>query len=67
MGDMNSQLGSTEEEELKMKIVLYYHTLVRPIFEVSDSIFCLVPRNPFAVVRIDAAAKLQEVEQAPVH
>ena len=61
-----AQTGIDEEEELKMKIVLYYHTLVsQHPFSVKIQcliIICrfsfLVPRNSLPMVCTDAAAKL---------
>lgn len=69
---VNSKFGIDEEEELKKKIVLYYHTLVSNRLSLRSQLSmrfcaCVVLRNPLAVVRADAAAKLQETEQGPVH
>lgn len=62
-----SQIGANDEEELKMKIVLYYHTLVSKSYSVISHCALLVPRNPVPVVRADAATELQKAEQAPIH
>lgn len=82
MGGLDNQTGLDEEEELKMKIVLYYHTLVScskastyvMINLLIDSnkltvsfMICLVLRHSFTVVRAHAAAELQEALKAPVY
>ena len=59
-----AQAQPNQEEELKKKIVLYYHQLVSRRYQLM---LVTVPRSTLSVVRADAAEELSTFDQGTVH